>query len=194
MLRRLTPLLLLATLSGCATLQGLAALSQVRFMADGVSEVRLAGIQVDGIRSAEDLSAMDLFRVTQAVAGGRLPVSFNVDLQAANPEGNPEARLVGLDWTLLLADRETVSGRLDRPLRFPPGTSTPFPVEISLDLLEFFDGGARELVNLAMGIAGVGGEAVNVHLRAIPTLETPVGPIRYPEPITLVAREVGGAR
>jgi hypothetical protein len=180
---------LLISLPGCATLQGFMALSQVRFEVDGISEVRLAGIDVAAIRSFEDLSVLDALRVTQALSSGRVPLSFTLDLSAANPSGNPEARLVALDWTLLLGGRETVSGSLPEPLRFASGTRTPFDVQIALDLREFFDGGARDLVNVALGIAGVGGEAVDVRLRAIPTLETPIGPIRYPEPLTLIARE-----
>ncbi len=193
-MRLASVVLLLLALPSCATLQGLAALSQVRFGVEGVSNVRLAGVSVDRVRSFEDLSPADLFRVSAALAGGQVPLAFDLDLTAANPEGNPEARLVALDWTLLLEGRETVGGSMTRALRFPAGEVSPFPLEIFLDLREFFDGSARDLVNLALGIAGGGGgESVDVRLRALPTLDTPIGPIRYPEPIMLVVRE-GSAR
>lgn len=190
---RLAGLALLALLvSACATLRGIAALSQVRFAAQGVSDVRLAGVAVDRIRAFEDLSAAEVFRITSALAGGTVPLAFNVDLTGSNPAENPEARLVALDWTLFLQREETLSGSLTRTLVFPAGEVTPFPIEIALDARDVFGGGARDLVNLAMGIAGVGGQPVDVRLQATPTLDTPLGPIRYPEPLILVAREGGG--
>lgn len=191
---RLPALAFLCFLSGCATLRGLAALSQVRFAAEGVSDVRLAGISVDRIRAFEDLSAAEVFRITSALTGGTVPLSFDVDLTAANPAGNPEARLVELAWTLVLQGEETVSGNLARGLHFPPGEVTSFPVEVSLDARDFFEGGARDLVDLALGIAGVGTEPVDVRLEAVPTLDTALGPIRYPEPLVLVARQGAAGR
>jgi len=177
--------LMLLVLPGCAAFQSLAALSQVRFDLDGVSELRLAGVDVLRIRGYEDLSAREILQVTLALTTRELPLEMTLELQADNPAGNPEARLLALDWTLLLQDRETVSGGLDQALLLPGGQVTGFPIRVRLDLLEFFEGSTRDLVDLVSALAGMEGEPVALGLRATPTVDTPLGPIRYPRPLEL---------
>jgi len=177
--------LLLLALPGCAAFRSLAALSQVRFDLAGVSELRLAGVDVLRVRGYEDLSAREILQVTLSLTTRELPLEMTLDLQADNPSGNPEARLMALDWTLLLQDRETVSGGLDQALVLPGGEVTGFPIRVRLDLLEFFEGSARDLVDLVAALAGVEGTPVAVGLRATPTVDTPLGPIRYPRPLEL---------
>jgi hypothetical protein len=96
-----------------------------------------------------------------------------------------------MDWTLFLEDRETISGILDQNLVFPPGQTTTFPVTIEVDLVDFFDRNLRDLVELALSVSGQGGEPKNVSLRAIPTIDTPLGEMEYPRPITIVSRDLG---
>jgi hypothetical protein len=172
-------------LPGCAALQSLAALSQVRFDLAGVSEVRMAGVDLLRVRGYEDLSAREVLQVTLALTAGELPLDLTLDLHADNPQGNPDAHLLALDWTLFLQERETVSGALDRAVQLPSGAVTGVPIRVRLDLLEFFQGSARDLVELAAALAGVEGEPVAVGLRATPTVDTPLGPIRYPRPLEL---------
>ena len=66
------------------------------------------------------------------------------------------------------------------------------PVGISLDLFDFFEGSGQDLVELAMSLTGSGGVAKNVALRITPVIDTPLGSIRYPQPITLFDERVGG--
>lgn len=193
--RRLTALgilVLLATLSGCATLQQMAALRQVDFSLDRVSRVFLAGVDLTRIRRYEDLGVLDVARLASAVASGQLPLAFTVHVRADNPEGNAAARMVALDWTLLLQERETVSGGLAQAVSIPAGSTADVPLAVSMDLLDFFEGSAHDMVNLALALAGQDAPATTIQLRAVPTIETPLGPIRYPQPITIVTRRVGG--
>ncbi|HSG49490.1 MAG TPA: hypothetical protein VLA43_16845, partial [Longimicrobiales bacterium] len=128
-----------------------------------------------------------------ALSDDRLPLEFSLMVQGENPADNEvAARLVRFDWTLLLEDRETVSGVFDQEVVFQPGQPTTFPVRIQLDLLEFFDGNARDLAELALSLADQGGEPKNVALQAVPTIQTALGPIRYPGTLTIVSGEVGG--
>jgi hypothetical protein len=179
-------------LAGCATLQQLAALRDVDFSVDRVSGVRLAGIDLTGVRSYSDLGVTDAGRLALAVSQRELPMDFRVHLTALNPEDNSvDARLVRLDWTLFLQGRETLSGVFADETLLPRGQPTDVPISVSLDLIDFFEGSARDLFDLAMDIAGQGGEPTEVTLRAVPTVDTALGPIRYPQPITIVSREVG---
>lgn len=185
-------LALVAGLAGCATLQQIAALRDVDFVVDRVSNLRLAGVDLSAVRSYADLSLADAGRLTLAVQQRSLPMDFRLHLTATNPADNSvDARLVRMDWTLLLQQRETVSGTFAEETLLPRGQPTDVPIQISLNLIEFFQGSARDLVDLALSLAGLGGAPTEVTLRATPTVDTAIGPIRYPQPITIVSREVG---
>jgi hypothetical protein len=180
-------------LAACATMRGLLALRQVDFEVDRVATVRLAGVALDRVRSVDDVSLQDAARVAVAVARRQVPLSFDVHLLGRNPaENQTTARLVRLRWTLDLNGRPTVSGTLDTVYTFPPGETTDVRVPVALDLWQFFQGSAADALELAQGLAGLGSRRTEVALRAVPTIETPLGPIQYPGEITIVRRTVGG--
>jgi hypothetical protein len=192
-MRRLIPFLLaVVALSGCATLQQLVALREVDFAIDRVSDVRLAGVDLSSVRSYRDLGIADVGRLTLAVSQGELPMSFRLHLTATNPADNSaDARLVRMDWTLLLQDRETISGVFADETLLRRGQPTDVPISMSLDLVDFFEGNAQDLVELALSLSGQGGSPKEVTLRATPSVDTSLGPISYPRPITIVSREIG---
>ncbi len=176
----------------CATLQQIAALRSVDFQLDRVSDVRVAGIDASSVSSYADLSIMDAARVGTTIARRELPVTFQLHVQAQNPSDNPvTARLMRMQWTLLLDDTETISGLIERELELPPGQPRDIPVDISLDLFDFFERSGPDLFNLALNLMGAGEEPSRVALRALPTINTTLGPISYPQPITIVDRRVG---
>jgi len=182
----------LAFLGACATLQQIAALRQVEFSLDRISRLRLAGVDLDGIRSASQVRAVDVARIAAAVATDDVPLEFLLHVRGENPESNDvDARLVGLDWILLIQDEEMVGGELDGNVVLPPGQPVDVPLEVQLDIADFVQGGARDLLELALSLAGAGGEPTNVALRATPVVQTALGPIRYPRPITIVSTRVG---
>ena len=184
--------LLVLGVSSCATLQQIAALRNVEFSLDRVSDLRLAGIDLGRIHSFEDLGILDAGRMALAVSQKRLPLDFRLHLSAENPATNTiSARLVQMDWTLLLQDRETLSGVFDGDVLLPPGQPTDVPLTISLNLVDFFEGSAQDLLELALSLAGQGGAPKEVALRATPVIDTPLGPMRYPRPITILSREFG---
>ena len=178
--------------AGCATLKQFAALRNIEFVLDRASDVRLAGIELARIRSMDDLSLMDAGRLVLAVSRNELPMDFQLHVLAENPaENSTEARLMRMDWTLLLQGRETLSGVFDREVLLLPGQPTDIPIVIGLDLLDFFEGSAEDLLELALSLSGQGGAPKDVELRATPVVDTPLGPMRFPRPITIVSRTVG---
>ncbi len=177
---------------GCQTLREIAALRNVAFAIDRVTDARLAGVDVQRLQSYKDLSPGDVLRLGRALLNKELPLDFQLHLTAENPPGNPvQARLVKMDWTLLLDDRETISGVFDDNIVLPPGQPTDVPIPISLNLVEFFEHGLQDLVELAMAVGGQEGEPIRIKLQATPTIDTQLGPIRYPEPIVIVSKQVG---
>jgi len=181
--------------TACATLQQLAALRQVAFALAGVRNGRLAGVDLARIRSYSDLTATDIGRISLALARKDLPIEFVVDVRAENPPDNKvTATMVRLAWSLLLNDKETISGVVDTTLSLPPGVPVGIPMQMRLNLLQFFDGPAQSMVDLAASIAGLSSDPTRIAIRAVPTIDTPIGRISYPSPITIVSRTVGGTR
>jgi len=193
---RLASLVLLGALggiAGCATLQQIAALRQVDFAIDRVANARLAGVSLDRVRDAQSLGALDIARIGAALAAGRMPFAIELHLTGLNPAANNvAARLVQMDWTLLLDERETISGSLDREFVFEPGVATDVPIDVQLDLADFFANNAQDMIDLALAVAGAGGEPKRIALLATPTVQTSLGPIRYPQPIRIVSGTLGG--
>lgn len=180
-----------AGLVGCQTLREVSNLKEVRFRIDRVTDAQLAGVPLTRVRSYDDLGGMDLARLGSALADGRLPFSFNVHVEATNPESNSlNARLTRMEWTLLLEDRETISGTFDREVVLRPGAPTEVPIDVQLDLASVFDQNLQQLVALAAAVGGEGPPA-NVKLKVQPTIQTRLGPMQYPSPITVVSKEVG---
>ncbi|MEZ4698823.1 MAG: hypothetical protein R2834_00715 [Rhodothermales bacterium] len=178
--------------SGCQTLKEIANLRNVDFSLDRLTDIDLAGVRLDAVRSYRDLSAGDLFKLTTAAARRDLPLRFNLHVAALNPESNKvAARLVRMDWTLFLEERETISGVFNQEQVLNPGQLVDIPVSIDLELMSFFDKNARDIVELVLSLSGEGGSAKNIRLQAIPVIDTVLGPIRYPDPIVIVNREVG---
>ena len=182
-------------LPSCATLRQVAALRQVEFSIDRISDVRLAGIDLRAKRSYEDLGPADVARITAAVLQKNVPLQFDLHLRAENPSDNVvTARLVQMEWILLLQDKETIRGIVDRTIMLPPGEPHDIPIVMRLDLLDFFANRTRDLVTLALAVSGTNDTRASVALRAVPSVDTPLGPLRYPEPITILRREFGSPR
>ena len=176
----------------CSTIREITNLRNVRFAIDRVADLQLAGVDVQRLKSFDDLKPTDVLRLGRAVANKDFPLDFQLHLTAENPPDNTvNARLVQLDWTLMLDDTETISGVFDDNLVLPPGEPTDVPIPISLNLVDFFQHGVRDLVELALAVGGQGGEPKRIKLIGTPTVDTPLGPIRYPEPITIISRQVG---
>jgi len=183
--------LLALSVSACATIREVSNLRKVNFLLDRVAETQLAGVNVENVRSYEDLSGRDILRLGSALSKGEMPLSFNLHIQATNPESNSvDARLTQMDWTLLLEDKETVSGQFDREVVLPPGQPKDVSFRVELDLVRFFDDNLKGLVNLASAISG-DAPPQTIKLRVQPTVNTVLGPFKYPSPITIVSKEVG---
>ncbi len=167
-----------------------AALRSVDFSVDRVGGISLAGVDVSGVSSFDDIGLLDAGRITAGVATKRLPLRMTVFVAAANPSDNPSARMLRLDWSLFLNHTETVRGIVEQAVDIPTGQTVAIPVAVEVNLADFFDSGARDLVNLVLGLTGQGSRPTDVRLRATPTIDTPIGPIAYPRPIDIVRTRV----
>jgi hypothetical protein len=82
---------------------------------------------------------------------------------------------------------------VDEPVELPPGSPQLVRIAMQLNLLDFFDDTAETLFGLASAMLSPDADPVTISLYALPTVETPLGPISYPEPVRIIRRPVGGA-
>ncbi|MBM4186803.1 MAG: hypothetical protein FJ206_05755 [Gemmatimonadetes bacterium] len=179
--------------AGCASLQQLAALRQVDFALASLGQARVAGIDLARITAYQKLGPLDVARVAVALSRNDLPLEFVLNVKAENPANNKvTAKMVRMGWSLFLQEKETISGIIDQAIELPPGQPQTIPMTMRVNLLQFFNGPAQDLFDLAVALAGADPDPKKVSLRATPTIETPLGPINYPTPITVVSRTFGG--
>jgi len=192
-MKRTLTLIAVLVVAGCATLQQFAALRQVAFSLAGVQNGALAGVPLTRIAAYRDLGVRDVARLALAVARKDVPLDVQLNVRADNPADNQAtATMVKLAWTLLLDDKETVSGVLDTTVALPSGQVVAIPLKVRVNLVDFFGGSAEDLLDLAAGLAGLNADPTRITLRATPTINTPLGPIAYPIPVTIAVKTVGG--
>ena len=175
---------LLLLLSSCATLQQAMELSSVKFTFDRVSSARVAGIDLMNLRSVEQLDMFQMARATLALSRENLPLDLTVHVKTENPLVNQvAATLVSMDWTLMLDGRETISGTLNDRISLPAGEAQTIPLRLSLNMFKFFnEKNAVDLLDLALAFAGSKGSIPQgVALKVRPTIDTPLGLMRYKE-------------
>jgi hypothetical protein len=179
-------LLTLPLLPGCSAYRQIATLRTVRFEFAGVSDVRLAGVRIDDLLRFSDLSFTDGARLGVAVASHEMPLDLIAHLDATNPAANTvTARLVDLDWSLFIDDRHAFDGGLAGAVALAPGHTVDVPLSVRFDLFEMGSGTARDLFDLAVAIAGRGAIRKDLRLELRPTIDTPLGPMRYPAPVVV---------
>ena len=195
----LAVLLFSLVLSGvsCSVYQTIVNLSRLQFKLGDVNGFTLNGVNLTGKSRLQDFNAVDLLKISQAVANGALPVSFVLNVQAKNPNdgsggyANTNATIDNFPWRLLINDKETISGGLRNPVTVPgTGEITMIPLQINLDLVKFFrNKGYEDLINLALAIGGNKGSSSNLTLYAQPTVSTSLGPIKYPDELRIVSMQ-----
>lgn len=176
---------MLAT-AGCATIQQIVALRRVTFAFTGVSDVRVAGVHVEGATSFTRLGLADAARIAAAVAAKDVPLELVAHVGATNPRENTvRASMVGLDWTFFVEERRMLAGQLSHIVAIEPGATADVPLAVRFDLLSLAGGGARDLYDVAMAIAGQGSTAKELRLELVPTIQTPIGPMQFPAPVVV---------
>jgi hypothetical protein len=192
--RYLVPVTLLAVIAlpGCTALQQLAALRTVTFAFAGVSDVRIAGIRLGAGSSYSSLGLGDVARLGAAVVSNEVPLELVAHVSASNPpENTVTARMIDLGWTLFIDSRQALAGQLGGAVAIDPGKTTDVPLSVRVDLLKLGSGGARDLFDLGLAIAGYGPLQKDLRLELVPTIDTSLGPIRYPTPV-VVSRAAAG--
>ncbi len=178
-----TILLMAAVLmiASCAQIKQLTNLLSCDFRVSNVENINMAGINVQKINSISDLSFSDGAGLLAAVAGGTLPLSMTVNVEAKNPNAQMAA-LNKLDWILLIDDIQMATGSTTKRVEVPPNNGTGiFPIEVTSDLAKVLSGqSAKSIVNFGLNLAGYGSRPTRITIKAKPTIMIGSTPIEYP--------------
>ncbi len=177
--------------SGCATMMQATDLSKVKFSLERISDIRLAGIDLLGISSPEDLNMFQMARATLAISREKLPLNLTLHLKSENPLANKvAAKLIRLDWTLILDGRETIHGSMEKSIKLAAGKAEDIPLQLNLNMFEFFnEKSLMDMFELALAFAGEDGAIPQgVALKIRPTIDTIFGPITYDKGILVEAK------
>ena len=181
--------LVAGSLWGCAAFKQTAALSQVKFNFDRISDVRVAGVNVADKKSYSDLGVTDVAKLSAGVLAHDVPTRLTVHLKAENPSSNSvTAKMVKMAWSFYVEDRKLLDGNLDSSYAFPPGTPIDVKVPITFDAYDVYEHNAQDLFELGLALADVEGYEKEVRVDLVPTVDTDLGPITYPQPITVKRR------
>ena len=149
----------------------------------GLHSARIAMVSVDfqEIESWESLSIFEVLKLTTALAGGSLPLDFQLNIQAKNPNSGMAA-MNKLDWILFIDDIEMTRGVVEERFEIPPnGGISTLPLSLSIDLLDVLTGDTVEaLANFAFNLAGAGNKPTRIMLHAKPTVYVGNQAIEYP--------------
>jgi len=169
---------------------------RLQFKLGAVDGFDIGGVRIKNINSINDFNILDGAKLLSAFASGKLPTTFTVNLIAKNPDspgGSKESTslIKGLDWRLLIDNKEMLTGKIDRAIEIPGvGKSVTIPIPVSFDFLQMLgNGGYESLINLALKIGGKGGTSSRLTLKIKPTIETFLGVISYPEEIDVIDKE-----
>lgn len=190
----LISVLLLFSNISCSVYETIVNLSRLKFKLGEVNNFTISGINLSNKKSFQDFDPLELLNLTQAISSGKLPASFTLNVEAKNPNdgtgGYPktDATLKAFPWKLNIDQTETISGNIGSPVSVPgTGEITNIPLDLNIDLLEFFGNqGLENLVNLALALGGQEGSASRLTLFATPTVSSPLGDIKYPGELKIV--------
>ena len=182
----------------CSVYETIVNISRLQFKLGNVTNFTLSGVDVSNKTRLQDFSALEILKISSAVAKGTLPVSFVLNVDAKNPNDGTggykktNATLRSFPWKLFIDDKETISGDLNNSVTVPgTGEVTVIPLKMNLDMVSFFkDKNYESLINLALNVGGNNsGSGSKLELLAKPVVATAIGDIAYPNEIKIISAE-----
>ena len=168
-------------------IQQVTSFAQCDFKLNEVQDIRLAGISVQNKKGSADLNLMDGARLAAALTSSTLPLTFTLNMEAHNPNGQV-AGLNRLEWILFIDDIEMLNGVNEDPITIPSKGSTVIPLRMNIDLRKALSGkSGQSLLNFGFNLAGANGEPTRIKLKAKPTILVGKFPISYPGFITITS-------
>lgn len=185
-------ILLAATVTSCKTLMSYVNVVKCDFRMESVTDTKLAGMNIQSVRSFSDLNFLQVGNLTKAYLGGNIPLELLLNIEGKNPNTS-EATMASFDWIVFIDEIQMVSGTNDQEYQIPAnGGSQIIPLKISVNLLEVLNNETKNaLLNFAFNLADASNKPTRIDLKIKPTVNVAGIPITYPGYIDL-GTEFGG--
>lgn len=161
-------------------------LANCEFRIRSVTDIQLAGIDVNRISNIKDLTWSDAQKLMVALTKSTFPLSFIVNIDARNPNVTT-AGLNNLDYIVFIDDIQMTSGTFNQPISIPPNNGTSsIPMQMTVDLKQVLQGkSADAMLNFAMNLSGSGGKPTRFKVKLKPYIMVNGQPLSYPGYITV---------
>ncbi|MGE5425012.1 MAG: LEA type 2 family protein [Syntrophothermus sp.] len=179
-----TLMILSIVISSCTVtnqISQMAALALCDFRINSVSNVTLAGVNVQTIRSLQDLSIGDAARLMTAAASGSFPLAMQVNIDVKNPNGTA-AGMNRMEWILFIDDIQMTSGVVNQSLYVPANNGVAsLPIGVAVDLKKVLQGKSLDaLVNFGLNLSGNGNKPTRLLTKIKPTILIGQTQLAYP--------------
>ncbi|MHC1706632.1 MAG: hypothetical protein AB9842_03805 [Bacteroidales bacterium] len=159
------------------------------FSLKNVEGLKLAGVNVQNTQALSSLNLTDMAKLTAALTGGTLPLSFTLNVQGKNPNSTA-AGMNKLEWILYIDDIEMTKGILNQQITIPAKNGIAvIPLQMNVDLKKVLKNKTGDaLLNFAMNLAGANGKPTRFMLKAKPTITVSGYKLDYPGYLTVKAQ------
>lgn len=176
-------LLIISFLPSCDILNQAAEvtrLQQCKFQVDGVSSIRLAGVELrEGMKST-DLNTGQLLQLANAAFQKNMPLSFDVLVDVNNPNAKA-ASLTRMDYRVFLDGVELLSGQMDQKYSIGPNSNTQVAVPVQVELYKALSGQSADAVsNIGFKLTGGASKPVDLLVKVKPYIQVGLSSIPYP--------------
>ncbi len=201
-MKNMVPAAAVLLLTAACDLSDPLGLGRLSFTLGGTDDFTVCGIVLDSLDSLDPLQVLD---VVEMWSQGEAPVDLVLDIGIRNPNTGAAglvltaATIVSMPWDLYMdaTDDEgfdstwVASGVLLDPFEVPGDSSTVYlPLDVSFDafaVLSLLD--PLDFIELMLAVGGIDGDLRDedhlgrLLLRIEPSVDTPFGPIDYPDPV-----------
>jgi len=172
--------MLILSLSGCAILSELTALTKCEFRFHSAVNPVLSGIDVTTKQSFSDFSLRDGQVLLNNILSRTLPFGITANVEVKNP-GLVTAAVNSIDWIAYIDDIQVSNGLISDRIEVAPNGTTIVPVMIQADLFEFLKGDSpRTMLNFALNLLGAGGEPSRITMKIKPYVSIGGRSVSYP--------------
>lgn len=174
------------TFTACKQLKELANFAKCEFKIKNIENINLAGINVQQVKTINDINLADAAKLMVAVTQNSFPLQFNLNVDVKNP--NPaQASLNKLDWILFIDDIQMVQGTSQNKIQIAPnGGIANYPLTFNFNLKDVLkEKTGQSMINFGMNLAGAGNQPSRVTLKAKPYVSIGNFQIPYPGYITI---------
>jgi len=165
--------------------QQLATFTKCEFKMKTLTNTKLVGLDIQNKKKFSDFKFMDAANVTKTLLSGNLPLSFQLNIEAKNPN-QKIAAMQKIAWKLYIDDILMTTGNVNKAISIPPGGTENLPIQIKLDLKELLKKETKTaILNFGFNLADAGNYPTRVRLDIKPTINISGTPIEYPGYFTL---------